>query len=227
MGADSLEEILSIIKEALDVFAKLKEAWSQLLIFFDEMSVNIKTAMGKPIKDLCTTSKLFLDDKLKLRNRISWGRELLHEIVFESSTMSYIIQKQSGLYHRISKTKILPVVERLPKLLTLDPDTDQDLIERETKAIQRMVLEAQQNIKNEVDATNAEFLEKVKSRITNLSTLWDNLTISNQVVNDVVNDPYYKKEVNGITEKAKRYEEEEANDFNSGLTDAELETYDW
>ena len=91
----------------------------------------------------------------------------------------------------------------------------------------RMVLEAQQNIKNEVDATNAEFLEKVKSRITNLSTLWDNLTISNQVVNDVVNDPYYKKEVNGITEKAKRYEEEEVNDFNSGLTDAELETYDW
>ena len=52
-----------------------------------------------------------------------------------------------------------------------------------------MVKDAQNDIKAKVDETSAEFLELVKERITNLSTLWNNLTISNPVVKDRCAEP--------------------------------------
>ena len=79
-----------------------------------------------------------------------------------------------------------------------------------------MVKDAQDDIKAKVDETSAEFLEQVKARITNLSTLWNNLTISNPVVKD----PSITNEVNDVMAKAARYEEPNIS-ITIGLTDGE------
>ena len=80
-----------------------------------------------------------MNDNLSAQDRISFGRELLYDNVFQSSTMSYIIQKQAGLYHSISVTNIMPVVNRLPILLALDSVTDKAKIEEEYESIHRFV----------------------------------------------------------------------------------------
>lgn len=213
--AETQEEILEVVKEALKVFAELKKSWQQLLIFFDEMSVNIKTAMGEPMKDLCTTSKNLMNIK-GINARISFGRELLYDNVFQSSTMSYIIQKQAGLYHYISRTKIMPVVNRLPKLLTLDSVTDKAKIKEEHANILSMVKNAEDDIKAKCDETSAEFLEEVEARIMNLETLWNDLTTSNPVVKD----PTITNEVEDVMDKVARYKEPEVS-ITIGLADGE------
>ena len=86
-----------------------------------------------------------------------------------------------------------------------------------------MVQNAQDDIKAKVNETSAEFLELVKARITNLSTLWNNLTI----LNPVVKDPSITNEVDDVLAMAARYEE--PNISISNVTDllTDIEDYDF
>jgi hypothetical protein len=89
------------VKKALKVFADLKKQWKILLLFFDQMSKNIEIAMGEPIQKLCTRADEV--NQYEISAKITLGRKLMYDAIFQSSTMSYIIQKQAGLYFQISE----------------------------------------------------------------------------------------------------------------------------
>ena len=89
------------MKKALKVFADLKEQWKILLLFFDQMSKNIEIAMGEPIQKLLTRADEV--NQYEIDAKISLGRSLMYDAVFQSSTICFIIQKQAGLYNQISE----------------------------------------------------------------------------------------------------------------------------
>jgi len=170
----TLEGVITVVKKALKVFADLKEQWKILLLFFDQMSKNIEIAMGEPIQKLCTRANEV--NQYEIDAKISLGRKLMHGAIFQSSTMSYIIQKQAGLYYQISEQYIMPAVIRLDVLLSYDSITDKQKIKEEYNNIKDMVKNAHENIHAKVTQTHNDFLEKVETRILNLESLWDDLT---------------------------------------------------
>jgi hypothetical protein len=46
-------ETLVVLQKGLKSFAELKEGWQKLLLFFDKMATNIKSAMGEEMTNLC------------------------------------------------------------------------------------------------------------------------------------------------------------------------------
>ena len=89
------------MKKAIKVFADLKEQWKILILFFDQMSKNIEIAMGEPIQKLCTRANEV--NQYEIDAKISLGRDLMYDAIFQSATMALIIQKQAGLYNQISE----------------------------------------------------------------------------------------------------------------------------
>ena len=47
------KQTLAVLQKGLESFAKLKEGWQKLLLFFDKMAINIRSAMGKEMTNLC------------------------------------------------------------------------------------------------------------------------------------------------------------------------------
>merc|ERR1712108_134048 len=57
------KEILEILFEGIKKFSALKKQWSYLLLFFTNISTQIKFGMGKPLKNFVKHSEIIKADK--------------------------------------------------------------------------------------------------------------------------------------------------------------------
>ena len=56
--------VLDILLEGIKQFSALKTQWSKLLLFFTDISVQIRTGMGKPLENFVKHSKIIKDYKV-------------------------------------------------------------------------------------------------------------------------------------------------------------------
>jgi len=164
-------ETLSVLEKGLECFGKLKKEWQKLLLFFDEMATNIKSAMGEEMTNLCLKAKGL--SNIETKERMSWGKSYFYDTIFQSSTLAYIVQKQAGLYHEVSTEKIMPPINKLGVLLTL---TDEEKINEEYDNLANIVNKSRTDIKALVNIARNEFYTSLSLRITNLDQLWSKLT---------------------------------------------------
>ena len=127
--------------------------------------------------------------KTEAKERVSFGKALFYDTMFQSSTLAYIVQKQAGLYHEVSTDRIMPAVNRLDILLTL---TDEEKIEEEYELLSNIVKDSRTDIKAIVNKARNKFDKNVEKRIKDLGQLWSELT------GELPEDPEIQEEADAV-----------------------------
>ena len=141
--------------------------------------------MGPEMKNLCLKASAL--STLQAAERVSFGKVVLYDTMFQSSTLAYIIQKQAGLYHEVSEKIIMPVVNRLRILQNL---TDEVKIDEEYENLANIVRGLRTDIKVIVNKAREAFFTSLSIRINKLDHLWSNLTEAK--------NPEIQKEVDAV-----------------------------
>ena len=157
----SINDILEMLEKGLKLLANLKDQWSQLTLYFQEMA-NLVKASTRP-------TKMFIDHAKDARvEGLTMGdvaKDLIYSTAREAVTIGYVVNRLATGYVEVSKAHLMGPVGRLPKLMVLDKDKDKAEICMQKRAIMTECENAGKAIEKMVKKEKKAFGEAIEKRM--------------------------------------------------------------
>jgi len=147
------------------------------MVFFTEMSILIKTGVRGPLKAFVENGRVlqgFRQQDKDISNMVS--KETIYEIAYKASKTAFVVNRRADAYHQISDNHIMPVLNRLSKLIALsdfdEMNKERNKIEAEMKdthkAIEQIIRKSRNDFNDKIEAKIAEMEETFKANVPSL-----------------------------------------------------------
>ena len=167
------KDVLEILGKGLEAFGKMKTQWTELLIFFQNISNLMETSLGPVLEQFVERVEVARDSKLSIEGTISEGsRNRLYQTAFEASKVSYVVHQISSSYEKISQNHLMPLVSSFGELIALDMERDRKKIEDKREKLQFDALKIQEAIKDTIEEGHNIFRVKIANRQENLDKVF-------------------------------------------------------
>ena len=143
-------------------FAELKAKWTQLLMFFTQMSIQVKVTLGEPLDSFFRHSRAIQDDMEGGHKISSVAINQIYTPTYEAVKIAYLANNLAIVSMDISKDYMIPQVAELSKLLALSYLEEKDTIEG--------ALTTQQNIEHNVIERTKKCKAVIDERLNQIDT---------------------------------------------------------
>lgn len=166
------EEILKILQEGIQQLAKLRTQWSNLLLFFTDISNKIKFGMHPQMLKFVKHSEIIKVDKEAGMAITKAAIDQIYKPCIEAVKIGYLVHNLSSVYVEISTNHIMPMVSSLSENLALDPD-DKRAIKRQKAEVDRKTKEMQEEIMKYIRNKTENYKRKVGERMQEIDETFD------------------------------------------------------
>jgi len=174
----TLSDILAILDKAIKAIGELQQSWSKLVIFFKELSNFIKVHLGKRLNGF-TDDLRASADYIIAKGITNYGEvithlqyELLFKAITKASNGAYMTNIQAKTYYNVSQNHLMPLVERLGVLISLDNVVDAGKIAALNTEMKNITREIPKQITQLIRDNKASYDAKVKARKDELSEIF-------------------------------------------------------
>jgi len=174
----TLSDILQILDKAIKAIGELQQSWSKLVIFFKELSNFIKVHLGNRLKGF-TDELRASADYVVAKGISNYGEvithlqyELLFKAITKASNGAYMTNIQAKTYYNVSKNHLMPLVERLGVMISLDATEDAAKIASLNIEMKNITREVPKRIIQLIRDNKASYDATVKDRKDELSDIF-------------------------------------------------------
>jgi len=165
----SLRDILDMLQEGLKLLTKLKDQWSKLSLFFQEMANLIKMASDK--------TKQFVD-YAKEGELSSYAKNQVYVYARESVTIGYVVHRIASGYFEFSRDHLMAPVSQIPRLMVLNAEDDKAEIQERKAEVMKGCKDATRELKLKIMSEKDEYDSALKARMKRIKEEFDVLTES-------------------------------------------------
>jgi len=174
----TLSDVLQILDKAIKAIGELQQSWSKLVIFFKELSNFIKVHLDNRLKGF--TDELRASADYVIAKGISnYGEvithlqyKLLFKAITKASNGAYMTNIQAKTYYNVSKNHLMPLVERLGVMISLDAIEDAAQIASLNIEMKNITREVPKRITQLIRDNKASYDATVKDRKNELSDIF-------------------------------------------------------
>jgi hypothetical protein len=138
--------IKTILVKGLNTIQDIRGEWGNMIRFFQTISSLIKMNLHSYIEDLVEIADFGSNEIVKNDKLPDLTRQLFFQEVFHVSTMVYAINGISSTYVEISEKYLIGNINSLPRLIALNPKTEQKEIEQKRNDLVESCKNAQREI---------------------------------------------------------------------------------
>jgi len=163
----TLEEVIEILKDALDKLARIRTHWLEITEFFQSISNLVDDGVGADVDKFVRLLENG-QKSVSLRKQY-YFKNKIYENILDINTKGHLVRKLSTTYLQVSDQYILPPVRKLGKMLQVS-DVEESKRLRAEIANETMV--ASREMESILDAQQAEFLDSMRKRRDELETIY-------------------------------------------------------
>ena len=167
--------VLEMLIAGIKQFAELKAKWTQLLMFFTQMSNLVKVTLGKPLDSFVRHSQAIQDDMEDGHKISSVAIDQIYTPTYEAVKISYLVNNLATVYIDISKDYMMPQVAELTTLLALSSHEDKDTIGEKKDQLNKGALAMQKKIEQNVIERTKKCKADVDKRMKQIDTKFQDI----------------------------------------------------
>ena len=159
--AANSKEILEVIQEGVDAFAKLKYQWCELKMFFDSMANLIKASLSPQMNQFVIEAGAMQG----VETTSPLSKEAVYQTAYQAAKVGHVVHHLSDSYCSISKTYLMPLTMKLNELLSLNKDRDAGKITIQRSSLGAEAEQAQSAIRDIIKRKHDAFEVAVDTRM--------------------------------------------------------------
>ena len=164
-------QILDTIQKGLIALYELRQQWSTLFLFFQNMDNYINATLGPAMAKFVETSKMIEEIRNEETEDLSLTtKDNLYKITKKIVVTSNVVKYLSGSYCQLSKDHLMPMINFFGSLIA---QSDVGLLQFGKAKLLDMSIKAQEDISQIIEVGNAKFKTDLQKRREFLESVYE------------------------------------------------------